>query len=275
MVRCLIVHGRVPTSLVGQPQPGPQGVIGAMQLNVTGKQIEIGEALRRHVEGSLGSILDKYFKTAIEAHVMVSKEAHLSRAEISIHIGRGIVVNARAAASEALPGLRRGCRAFGQAAAPVQAAAARPSCKGARAGRRRRAGNGLCAGSDRRGRRRGRRKMPRDRMPRRATPTARPAVIAEMSTELPNLTVGEAAMRMDLAEAPVLLFRNRSHGELNLVYRRADGNIGWIDPELDADAPNRLASHTPRMISASAVCQPVASVLAGAQCRSLRARSGT
>jgi hypothetical protein len=61
-----------------------------------------------------------------------------------------------------------------------------------------------------------------------------PAVIAEMSTELPSLTVGEAAMRMDLAEAPVLLFRNRSHGELNLVYRRTDGNIGWIDPKLDA-----------------------------------------
>jgi hypothetical protein len=61
-----------------------------------------------------------------------------------------------------------------------------------------------------------------------------PAVIAEMITELPSLTVGEAAMRMDLAEAPMLLFRNRSHGELNLVYRRADGNIGWIDPELDA-----------------------------------------
>jgi hypothetical protein len=70
-----------------------------------------------------------------------------------------------------------------------------------------------------------------------------PAVIAEMSTELPSLTVGEAAMRMDLAEAPVLLFRNRSHGELNLVYRRADGNIGWIDPELDAArAMRRTAS---------------------------------
>ena len=60
-----------------------------------------------------------------------------------------------------------------------------------------------------------------------------PAVIAEMSTELPHLTVGEAAMRMDLADTPALLFRNRSHGELNLVYRRPDGNIGWIDPELD------------------------------------------
>ena len=65
-----------------------------------------------------------------------------------------------------------------------------------------------------------------------------PAVVAEMSTELPNLTVGEAAMRMDLADAPVLLFRNRSHGELNLVYRRADGNIGWIDPQLDAGHRN-------------------------------------
>src|SRR5256885_15119215 len=82
-------------------EPGPQGVIGAMQLSVTGKQTEIGESLRRHIEGSLGSILDKYFKTAIEAHVIVSKEAHLTRAEISIHIGRGIVVNARAAASDA------------------------------------------------------------------------------------------------------------------------------------------------------------------------------
>ena len=51
-----------------------------------------------------------------------------------------------------------------------------------------------------------------------------------MSTDVPQLTVGEAVMRMDLADTPVLLFRNRSHGELNVVYRREDGNIGWIDP---------------------------------------------
>jgi hypothetical protein len=54
-----------------------------------------------------------------------------------------------------------------------------------------------------------------------------------MSADLPNLTVSEAVMRMDLANTPVLLFRNRAHGELNLVYRRLDGNIGWVDPELD------------------------------------------
>jgi len=71
-----------------------------MQLTVTGKQIDTGAVLRQHVEMSLSAILGKYFKTAIEAHVVFSKEAHLSRAEVSIHIGRGIVVNASASAAE-------------------------------------------------------------------------------------------------------------------------------------------------------------------------------
>jgi ribosomal subunit interface protein len=197
--------------------------------------------LRRHIEGSLGSILDKYFKTAIEAHVIVSKEAHLSRAEISIHIGRGIVVNARAASSDAYLAfdaaaerlakqLRRykrrlrdhhakgrepaaaGERAMDYVLAPIEEDGAEPEEAGGEE-----AEVGEANGA--------------------------PAVIAEMSTELPSLTVGEAAMRMDLAEAPVLLFRNRSHGELNLVYRRSDGNIGWIDPELDpARSTRRTAS---------------------------------
>jgi ribosomal subunit interface protein len=208
-----------------------------MQLSVTGKQTEIGEALRRHVEGSLGSILDKYFKTAIEAHVIVSKEAHLNRAEISIHIGRGIVVNARAAALDAYLAfdaaaerlakqLRRykrrlrdhhvkgrepagtSERAMDYVLAPIGEEEAEVAEAGGEEDEGGNAETGDVNGA--------------------------PAVIAEMSTELPSLTVGEAAMRMDLAEAPVLLFRNRSHGELNIVYRRTDGNIGWIDPELDA-----------------------------------------
>jgi ribosomal subunit interface protein len=189
-----------------------------MHLTVTGKQIDTGDAFRSHVEASLGSILGKYFKTAIEAHVVLSKEAHLSRAEISLHIGRGIVVNARAAASEAYA-------AFDGAAERI-------------------------AKQMRRYKRRLRDHHVKGREPSEASERATdyvlapiaeeaeedtgsaPAVIAEMSTEVPNLTVGEAVMRMDLAAAPVLLFRNRSHGELNIVYRRTDGNIGWIDPEL-------------------------------------------
>jgi ribosomal subunit interface protein len=196
-----------------------------MQLTVTGKQIEIGEALRSHAESSLSSILDKYFKTAIEAHIVVSREAHLNRAEISIHIGRGIVVNARAAASEAYAAfdaaaerLAKQLRRYKRRLRDHHAKAREPAPAGERAT------DYVLAPID-------------DQADAHEAAADQgdkaPAVIAEMSTELPRLTVGEAAMRMDLAESLVLLFRNRSHGELNLVYRRADGNIGWIDPELD------------------------------------------
>ena len=65
--------------------------------------------------------------------------------------------------------------------------------------------------------------------PETATPAA-PAVIAETTTEIAHLSVGEAVMRMELADHPVLMFRDMNSGVLNVVYRRADGNIGWIDP---------------------------------------------
>ena len=55
-------------------------------------------------------------------------------------------------------------------------------------------------------------------------------VIAEMTTEIPSLTVSEAVMRMDLSDQAALMFRNSAHGGLNMVYRRRDGNIGWLDP---------------------------------------------
>jgi ribosomal subunit interface protein len=222
-------------------EPGPQGVIGAMQLSVTGKQTEIGEALRRHIEGSLGSILDKYFKTAIEAHVFVSKEAHLSRAEISIHIGRGIVVNARASASEAYLAFDAAAERLAKQLRRYKRRLRDHHAKGREpAGAGERAMDYVLAPI---GEEEGEVAEAEGDDAESGGVNGAPAVIAEMSTELPSLTVGEAAMRMDLAEAPVLLFRNRSHGELNLVYRRNDGNIGWIDPELDpARATRRTAS---------------------------------
>ena len=61
--------------------------------------------------------------------------------------------------------------------------------------------------------------------------------MAEMETEVPNLTVGEAVMRMDLANLSAMMFRNSAHGGLNMLYRRADGNIGWLDPR-----GNRMSS---------------------------------
>ena len=222
---CLTACRWVPTFGPQDPDliPASAGKVNAsMQLTVTGKQIDTGAVLRQHVQASLGTILGKYFKTAIEAHVVFSKEAHLTRAEVSIHIGRGIVVNASALAAETQP-------AFDGAAERI-------------------------AKQMRRYKRRLRDHHVRVREVFEVGERARdyvlaplpeegdegPAVVAEMNTDLPNLTVGEAVMRMDLANAPVLLFRNRSHGELNIVYRRQDGNIGWIDPELD---PARRMRH--------------------------------
>jgi len=186
-----------------------------MQLTVTGKQIDTGTLLRDHVDASLAAILGKYFKTAIEAHVVFSKEAHLNRAEVSIHIGRGIVVNASASAAETY--------------AAFDAAAERIAKQMRRYKRRLRDHHAQAREAFEVGER------ARDYV---LAPVAEegeegPAVIAEMNTDVPSLTVDEAVMRMDLANAPVLMFRNRSHGELNIVYRRLDGNIGWIDPELD------------------------------------------
>ena len=186
-----------------------------MQLTVTGKQIDTGTLLRDHVDASLAAILGKYFKTAIEAHVVFSKEAHLNRAEVSIHIGRGIVVNASASAAETY--------------AAFDAAAERIAKQMRRYKRRLRDHHAHAREAFEVGER------ARDYV---LAPVAEegeegPAVIAEMNTDVPSLTVDEAVMRMDLANAPVLMFRNRSHGELNIVYRRLDGNIGWIDPELD------------------------------------------
>jgi ribosomal subunit interface protein len=195
-----------------------------MQLTITGKQTDTGDALRRHVEASLGSILEKYFKTAIEAHVVFSKEAHMSRAEISIHIGRGIMVNAGAAAAEtytaydaAAERIAKQLRRYKRRLRDHHAKAPEPTEVAERA-----RDYVLAPISEEEGTGGG------------------PTVVAEMSTDLPNLTVSEAVMRMDLADARVLLFRNRSHGELNLVYRRADGHVGWIDPELD---PARRTRH--------------------------------
>jgi ribosome hibernation promoting factor len=216
-----------------------------MQLTVTGKQVAIGEALRGHIENSLDAILEKYFGAAIEAHVVVAREAHQMRAETSLRIGRGIVVNAGATAGDFYAAfdacaerigkqLRRykrrlrdhhskgrGGESAGGTAGDVSVDGAINAPEPARA-------YILAPPAD---------DDDDDGMADRATGNgaagdeAAPVVIAEMSAEVPLLSVAEAAMRIDLADLPVLLFRSRADGELNLLYRRGDGNIGWIAPQ--------------------------------------------
>jgi len=203
-----------------------------MHITVTGKQIDVGDALRRHTQAAIENIAEKYFGNALEAHVVFSREAHLIQCDLQVHVGRGILVRSEADANEAYAAfdiaaerIDKRLRRYKRRLRDHHAKAREPSASAERA-----MAYVLAPvteepeGDDADGEGAG----------------AAPAVVAEMSTELPNLTVGEAVMRMDLADALVLLFRNRSHGELNLVYRRPDGNIGWIDPELD---PARRTRH--------------------------------
>lgn len=198
-----------------------------MQLTVTGKGVEVGGALRQHVESSLGSILGKYFGSAIEAHAVFSRERHLIQADLAIHIGRGIVVNSAAAANEFYPAfdsaaerLAKQLRRYKRRLRDYHAKAPQAASADAEMAR-----SYVLAPPPE--------EEDDDEEGTGSSGATASVVIAEMNTELPSLTVSEAVMRMDLADAPVLLFRNRSHGGLNLVYRRGDGNIGWIDPAVE------------------------------------------
>ena len=190
-----------------------------MQLSVQGRQIDVSAAFRAHVEDALETIFKKYFGDAIEANVTLSREAHLHKAVVSAHVGRNIQVTAQ-----------------GEAEAPYTAfdmAADRLSKRLRRHKRRLRdhhktveqgfeslpAQQYILAGV-----------LPEDDEEQPLSTDGQPAVVAEMATEIPTLTVGEAVMQMDLAEHTALMFRNKAHGGLNMLYRRPDGNIGWVDP---------------------------------------------
>jgi ribosomal subunit interface protein len=186
-----------------------------MQLIIKGHHLDVGDALREHVRGSLESVFEKYFGSAIEGTVIFSRDAHLLRASLTVHVGRGIMAQSEGTAD--------------QAYAAFDLAAERLAKRLRRHKRRLRDHH----------------KMPVETQPAdhyvlasdeegsfdAESAEGRPPVIAEMKTDIPALTVSEAVMRLDLADSGALMFVNRAHGGLNMVYRRSDGNIGWVDPK--------------------------------------------
>jgi len=185
-----------------------------MQLSVKGKQIDVGEALRTHVESQLKDIVGKYFSDGLDAHVTISREAHLYRADIAVHAARGILLQSNASASEPYP-------AFDMAAGRIANRLRRYKNK-IRAHHKEsvRTEESYLAKSV---------VLHGDGHEEEAA-DAHPVVVAEMTTPIETLSVSEAVMRLDLGDLPALMFRSRSHGGLNMIYRRPDGNIGWIDP---------------------------------------------
>jgi ribosomal subunit interface protein len=189
-----------------------------MNLTVKGKQLDVGDALRTHCAERLDSVTSKYFGDAIEATVVFSREAHLYRADLSMHVGRNIQMNAGAEAAEPYV-------AF-DGAVDRLAKRLRRYKRRLRDHHREEAGPPIAAQAY---------VLQAEPEAEAETETEeaadeQPIVIAEMTTPVETLTVTQAVMRLDLAELPALMFRNPAHGGLNMVYRRPDGHVGWVDP---------------------------------------------
>lgn len=190
-----------------------------MQLSIQGRQIDVGDALRQHISDSLSAVLAKYFGEAIDASVTLSREGSDFGALISIHIGKGIRLEASEEAADIYPAFdlaaeklakrlrryKRRLKDHHQKMQHAESAEAQQFIIKAE-------------------------ELESDEESE-VDLGAEPAVIAELTSEIPNLTVSEAVMRLELTEEGALMFRNRAHGGLNMVYRRGDGNIGWVDPK--------------------------------------------
>ncbi len=187
-----------------------------MRYQISGKQIDIGEALQTHVRTEMGEAVKKYSERPIDAQVVFSKSAHEFVCEATVHLSTGLTAAAKAhdtdiygafdACNEKMEKqLRRYKRRLKdhhkERVEPVELLGASSYI--------------LASESD---------------SDTQEPDSLQPMIIAEMQTNIATLSVGEAVMHMELAGAPVLMFRKEGKDALNVVYRREDGNIGWIDP---------------------------------------------
>ncbi|MEO0982116.1 MAG: ribosome-associated translation inhibitor RaiA [Pseudomonadota bacterium] len=190
-----------------------------MQIQIIGKNMDLGDALRQRIAEGLEGAVKKYFDRPSEGHVVVAKDAHLIGVDCNIHLPSGITLQAHGEATEpyaaleaALDKIEKRVRRYkrrlkdhhqaDRAPMPTEPASAFV----------------IQGPSD------------EEEEEPRANGDASPLVIAEMSAEIKTMTVSEAVMQLELGDSPALMFRSVAHGGLNMIYRRPDGHIGWLNP---------------------------------------------
>ena len=187
-----------------------------MHYQITGKQIDIGEALQTHVQSEMSEVFSKYAGRPTNAIIVFSKSGHEYVCEAEVHLSTGLTAKAKGKATEIYA-------AFDGASEKMEKQLRRYKRRLKDHHRDRSqpvelsdAGSYILASND----------ESDDQEPNGVNSM----IVAEMETKIPSLSVGEAVMQMEIADAPVLVFRNEGHSGINVVYRREDGNIGWIDP---------------------------------------------
>jgi ribosomal subunit interface protein len=196
-----------------------------MQVTVSGKGIDVGDALRSHIEARLEERVNKYLDRVPSVSVIISRESHMFRADI--HGNTGTHSNVMIKSHDENDDVYA---AFDGACEKIE--------KQLRRYKRRLTSHHKAEGVS----------PEREELLFRATKYVledheddkihsvedAPVVIAEKAADLEKLTVSAAVMKMDLADLPALMFINASNGRLNVVYRRRDGNISWVDPVTQA-----------------------------------------
>lgn len=187
-----------------------------MRYKISGRQIDVGDALQTHVKSELGETVEKYSRHPTDATVVFSRNAHEFICEATVHLSTGLSATAKGNATEIYAAfeacrekmdkqLRRYKRRLKdhhrERSEPVEFAEAPMYVLAANGG-----------------------------LEESEPESLQPIIIAELETKIPSLSVGEAVMQMELAGAPLLVFRNEKNGGVNVVHRREDGNVGWIDP---------------------------------------------
>jgi ribosomal subunit interface protein len=187
-----------------------------MALRISGKNLDVGDAYRTHVEERLSAALGKYFDGGFTGHVVLERDGPWFRTDCTLHLDSGITLQSTGRAQEAHQSLdiaadriekrlRRYHRRL-KDHRPANRAETEP------------AASYVIAALDEE---------------EDVAADYAPTIIAEETTHLETMTVGKAVTAMDLSDLPIVVFRNAGHGGINVVYRRGDGHIGWIDPSLD------------------------------------------
>ena len=189
-------------------------------LKISGKNMDIGTALRERIQERVDDAVRKYFDGGYSGQIVVEPEGHGFKTDCSVHLDTGVVLKTSAQSSDATS-------SFDQAAERVE--------KRLRRYKRRLKSHQPQPGAE-------------EAFQASAfvleTPDDEeevpvdyaPVVVAETATHIRTMTVGMAVLDLDLTEAPVVVFKSAANGTINVVYRRADGNIGWIDPAFEAGA---------------------------------------
>ena len=186
-----------------------------MDIRVSGHQLDTGNALQTHAETRLGAIVEKYFSRAISSHVTFGKGPHDSfTCDVVTHVTHGLILKGSGQAQDAHLALDQAAEKIEKQLRRYKRRLKDRHEQSAHAARQEEAAYTVFQIEE------GEDEVEEDA----------PLVIAETSVDIPESTVSDAVMMLDLRNTTALMFKNAGTGRHNMVYRRNDGSIGWVEP---------------------------------------------